>query len=218
MYISAGSTEALRKYIDEYFADSSKLYYFLNFTVAMQIIDKQTVYIKLSDGRNICLVNIGLHKGGNALYAVIVPNTKLMTKQRWKMNDFKSINEAFMTAAQLKSEYGIYSTDLPKASKAIRQNQRQENDRIVVKRKLIDSILKTFQSKQKIHIIRSKQNFNKSDGIRMSRDEFAHHAINSVEHEFKINLLKAIHIAHINHRHHTLIFPFVSFANCVNFL
>ena len=197
----AGKLLIDKQVIDEYFANPQDIYSFLNFSVAMQIIGKQTVYIKLSDGRSICLVNIGLHKSGYALYAVIVPNTKLMTKQRWKMIALK-------TAIELKSEYGIYGAHLPKGSKTIRENWRQERDRIASPG-LVDLV-------QKPHIIPSKI---KSEAVtkHMGGTEFSRHTTCSLNKPFA---KKGNHIciANIYHRDKTLVFESISFTNYSNVL
>merc|ERR1712130_942364 len=95
VYISTKSTPDLLKYIEEKksFEDTKKLYYYFDYTVAMQIIDKQTVCFNFIDGRKICLMNIGLHKDGKDLYAVMIPNdTNKKTKKRWKVIDHDDNN------------------------------------------------------------------------------------------------------------------------------
>merc|ERR1719333_404518 len=107
-------------------------------------------------------MNIGLHRDKKDLYAVIVPNTKTMTKQRWKVIDYKYINAAFMTADQLKATYGIYSADLPKGSKAEHKDWTEEKHRIVIEKYQTKKLIrKTFQGKRKIHIISSTQNHDR---------------------------------------------------------
>merc|ERR1712130_1082170 len=141
IYISKQCTNDLRNYVDEkeLFGDNAALYYKFDYTVAMQIVDRQTVYFHLADGRKICLMNTDLHKNGNDLYAVIVPNTEKRTKQRWKVIDYKNdISKAFMTADQLQNECGIHSFDLPKGSRAFHNNWQAQKHEIVITKDLIN--------------------------------------------------------------------------------
>merc|ERR1712228_526839 len=181
------------------------LYYYLNFTMAMQIIEEQAVYIKVDNGRDICLMNTGLHKDGHVLYAVIVPNTIIMTKQSWQIIDYTHISEAFMTADQLKRTDRIYSIDLPKSSRQIHNNWQEDKNRINIlqtepsKLSATHCIRRTFQGKKRIHIIQSRRNMQNGRRVSMSRDQFAHYAITSLKHEFKINR-KPICIVHFHLR------------------
>ena len=81
VFIPKRCTEHLLKYIDEKFESEGKLFYNMDYIIGMQIIDEQTVSIKLSDGRLLTLVNIELHRNGKALYALIDRNTKSSAKQ-----------------------------------------------------------------------------------------------------------------------------------------
>merc|ERR1712130_855778 len=133
IFISKQCTNDLLKYIDESFEDNSKLYYYFDYTVAIQIIDKQTVCFDFINGRKICLMNIGFHKDGKDLYPVIVVNNHTKkTKQRWKVIDYDHISKAFMTADQLNETYGIDTNNLPKGSRAKHKNWRVQKDQIVI--------------------------------------------------------------------------------------
>merc|ERR1719216_516444 len=85
------------------FLSPQRVYDYLNFTTAMQIIGGEVKGIKFADGRKICLMNTGLHRGGKVLYAVIVPNAKSNTKQQWMMTPYQHISEAFATQDQLRA-------------------------------------------------------------------------------------------------------------------
>merc|ERR550539_283706 len=182
IFISKTCTSDLKEYIDEQFTKDSELYYYIDYTVGMQIIDRQTVYIHLDGNKKICLLNTELHKDGKKLYAVIVPNTMKMTKQRWMIVGYKDISEAFMTADQLKTTYGIYAADLPKGSKAFHNNWQKQKNRIKVTK---DMIHKTFRSKQRMHVIQSKQNLNNLNrAFNQHLDEFSAGAIKIHRHKF----------------------------------
>merc|ERR1719251_794493 len=81
----------------------------------------------------------------------------LKTKQRWKVINYEHINQAFMTADELTTEYGIYSFDLPKGSRAFHNDWQAEKNKIVVTPKLIQ---KSLMGKNRVHVIQSKQNLN----------------------------------------------------------
>ena len=155
-------TEDLLGYIDEHFESAEKLYYRMDYSVGMQIIDGQTVYIRFRSGRfkefeesqqSVCLLHIELHRGGKPLYAVIVANNH-RSKQRWKVVEYDGdISRAFMTADALRDRYGIFKWDLPKGSKTEHNGFREKLERIDVTKKLIRST-----NWAHIRIIQSKQN------------------------------------------------------------
>jgi len=149
---SPSCTQDLRDYIDETFESAEKLYYKMDYTVGMQIVDNQTLFIR---PQNICLLNTELHRNGKALYAVIVQNT-FKSKQRWKIIDYKKINEAFMTADELVAKYNIFRMDLPKGSKATHRNFEALKQRIEVTKQLIRGT-----NWSHIRIVQSKQNLGK---------------------------------------------------------
>jgi len=154
-------TEDLNRYIDETFESAEKLYYKMDYTVGMQIVDKQTIYIKFNgdNKRSICLINTELHRNGHALYAIIVPND-FKSKQRWKIIDYQHINEAFMTATEIVNKYGIFNIDLPKGSKAKHNNFQEMKNQIEVTKQLIRST-----NWSHIRIVQSKQNISKMGGF-----------------------------------------------------
>merc|ERR1719189_297682 len=128
-----------------------------------------------------------------------------MTKQPWKIIDFEHISEAFVTAGQLKITDRIHSIDLPKSSRQIHNGWQEDKNRINIlqteqsKLSATYCILRTFQGKKRIHIIQSRQNMQNGRRVSMSRDQFAHYAITSLKHEFKINR-KPICIVHFHLR------------------
>merc|ERR1712130_118551 len=167
-------TEDLRNYIDESFEDKEKLYYNFNYTVATQIIDKQIVGFELADGSIICLLKTSFHKNENDLYVVIVPNTMKNAKQRWKVIDYKNdISEAFMTADQLQSKKGIYSFDLPKGSRVIRNNWQKEKDQIHINEALIRETFEVNHNPN-VRIIQSNKNSKKNNENRIFVDVDPH--------------------------------------------
>jgi len=180
IYISKQCTNDLTKYVDE-FKDISTLYYNFDYTVAMQIIDGQTVRIHFDDGTNVCLVKTGFHKNGKSLYAVIVPNTKPGT-QRWKIIDYQRIEQAFMTADQLQSKKGIYSFDLPKGSKTIHNNWQKDQDQIDINEALIHKTL-YVPHKPNVRIIQSEKKGNKKGKtiIKMHPHTLYEHIIESLK-------------------------------------
>eukprot|EP00484_Ammonia_sp_Unknown_P000223 CAMPEP_0197022160 /NCGR_PEP_ID=MMETSP1384-20130603/3060_1 /TAXON_ID=29189 /ORGANISM="Ammonia sp." /LENGTH=1041 /DNA_ID=CAMNT_0042450139 /DNA_START=64 /DNA_END=3189 /DNA_ORIENTATION=+ len=170
-------TQDLLAYIDEEFESPEKLYYKMDYTIGMQIVDKQTIAIKFGDdyfkqqhrGKTICLINTELHRNAHKLYAVIEEN-KFKSKQRWKIVDYDHISKAFMTAQQLRDEYGIFTLDLPKGSKRVHNQWAQQIADIKVTKQLIRNT-----NWSHIRIIQSKQNLGKL-GIHDDASQDGHEA------------------------------------------
>lgn len=111
-------TMDLNKYIDKPFKSIKKLYYKIDYTLAMQVIDKQHIFYDINNVNNgICIINTELKKNGQILYAIIIKNKKYKSKQRWKIINYKHISQAFMTSKQIYNIYGINKKDLPIGSK-----------------------------------------------------------------------------------------------------
>jgi hypothetical protein len=137
----------------------------MDYTVGMQIVDGETVHFQFNDAAkpDITLIPMDLHRGGEALYAVIVPNSH-KSKQKWKVIDCGKgddgqlkIEEAFMTKEELEAKFGIFGRDLPRGSRAKHDNWEQELAAIEVNSKLIRAT-----NWSHIRIVQSKQNCAKS--------------------------------------------------------
>eukprot|EP01084_Bolivina_argentea_P122183 216542_1 len=165
------------RYVDEEFDTPEKLYYKMDYTIGMQIVDKQTIYYKLKNNKNICIINTELHMNGDILYAIIVENT-YKSKQKWKIIDYKHISKAFMTRAQLINTYGIFSCDLPLGSKIKHKNFIEMRNKIKVTKQLIRN---THWSH--IRIVQSKQNIDASNGniVSISERRFKQLALKSLK-------------------------------------
>jgi len=181
----------------------------VNFTTAMQIIGGEVKGIKLQDGRKICLMNTGLHRGGKVLYAVIVPNAKSNTKQQWMAAPYRHISEAFSTADQLKAAYGLCAADLPKGAMEKDQSwktQKKQLEWYLAQRDQMTQLIRWyFHGRSKIPIIQSQkkaQNYHNGN-ITMTRDEFAHYVIASLKALDKPQYNQEIvNIAHVDiHQH-----------------
>eukprot|EP01083_Nonionella_stella_P090595 253081_1 len=158
VFIPKDATHDLKPYIVESFDTVQKLFYKLDYTVAMQIVDNETLFIQFPDtDQAICVVPTGLHhkESGELLYAVIVPNT-LRKNQRWKIIGYQHISEAFMTKEQLITNYGLFERDLPKGSKAKHNDFEAQLGNIVVTEKCIKKT-----NFHKVHIVQSNQNKNR---------------------------------------------------------
>ena len=165
VFISKECTQRLISELDEEYGSTERLYYRMDYTVGMQIVDRETVHFKLrgDDKTDITLIHMDLHRGGEALYAVIVPNPH-KSKQKWKVVDCgKSedgrlrIEEAFMTKKELMAKFGIFARDLPRGSRVKHFDFEDELGRIEVDRKLIRAT-----NWSHIRIVQSKQNCAKS--------------------------------------------------------
>jgi len=205
IFISKPCTTALKQYVDESFTKDSELYYYIDYTVGMQIIDRQTVYIHLDGNKKICLLNTELHKDGKKLYAVIVPNSKSNTRQQW-MIPYEHISEAFMTQDGLKAAYGLCPADLPKGAMAKDQSwkiQKNQLEWYLAQREQMTQLIRWyFHGRSKIPIIQSQkkaQNYHNGN-IAMTRDEFAHYVIDSFH--YALDNDEIVNIAHVDiHQH-----------------
>jgi len=152
------------------------LYYKMDYNVAMQIVDKQTIYIKFPENKGlgpICLINMQLHRHGEVLYAVIVQNT-IQRNQRWKIIDYNNINEAFMTKKELINKYGLFDIDLPKGSKVKYNNFNDLKDRINVNEQLIRTT--KFSD---LRIVTNKKNNDKNGALEINERRFRKLALKS---------------------------------------
>jgi len=158
VFISKECTQELITKIDEHYDSTERLYYRMDYTVGMQIVDKETVHFKLAgDGTtDITLIHMDLHREQEALYAVVVPNCH-KSKQKWKVIDYDRIEEAFMTKKEVMAKYGLFAFDLPRGSRVRHCNFEEQLDRIEVNKKLIKST-----NWSHIRIVQSKQNCAKS--------------------------------------------------------
>ena len=158
VFISKECTQDLIEHIDEQYDSTERLYYRMDYTVGMQIVDGETVHFKMADEdqKNMTLIHMDLHRGGEALYAVIVPNPH-KSKQKWKVVEYQDIGEAFMTKKELVAKYGIFERDLPEGSRAKHYNFVKQLAQIEVNKKLIRGT-----NWSHIRIVQSKQNCAKS--------------------------------------------------------
>merc|ERR1712087_447051 len=202
IFISKPCTAAVMNDIDESFAIPARVYDYLNFTTAMQIIGGEVKGIKFVDGRKICLMNTGLHRGGKVLYAVIVPNSKSNTRQQWMMTPHEHISEAFMTQDGLKAAYGLCPYDLSKGAMAKDQTwkiQKNQLEWCLAQREQMTQLIRWyFHGRSKIPIIQSQkkaQNYQNGN-ITMTRDEFAHYVLDSLH--YALDNDEIINIAHVD--------------------
>eukprot|EP01084_Bolivina_argentea_P038804 71740_1 len=158
VYISRTCTLDLQALIAERFERIETLYYHLDYTMAMQIVDKQTVFFEFPDTKqSIGVIPIELHHNqtGELLYAIIVPNDPNRKNQKWKIKEYDdhNVSDAVMTKTQLMDRHCIFRTDLPKGSKTkhkafVPMLARVEVNEAVIKRTKFDEL----------HIIQSRQN------------------------------------------------------------
>eukprot|EP01084_Bolivina_argentea_P069316 126154_1 len=184
VYVPQGCIENLKKYIDESFASTEALHYYLTHTIAIQIIEKQAIYITFSKtGKSICLMHTELHKKTSGflpcLFVVIVENISISKhiKQPWKIIDSTSINEAFMTTDELFNNYGIIQTDLPVSVRRMSDNFEDLKSKIAITEQLImDTDWKH------VNIVKSNQlNAFNSNTLQINADRFRQLALQSLK-------------------------------------
>jgi len=154
IFVSKQATQLLLAYVDEEFENASKLYYFLDYTVAMELIEEQTAQYTFADGKVIILVPMELHRNGEMLYAVVVHNDH-DSKQTRRVIDFETIGEAFMTSKQLYAKFGIFAKSLPVGARQKNNYWTREADKIEITAELIRNTdfvqVKSVQTKGKGH-------------------------------------------------------------------
>ncbi len=76
IYIGKPITKQLLNIINENFNDSSKLYYYLDGTTTLQIIQQQMYIFQKSKDKTLTIMNLDLHKKSTneTLYGVVIPN------------------------------------------------------------------------------------------------------------------------------------------------
>eukprot|EP01084_Bolivina_argentea_P184205 317749_1 len=121
IYIGKHITRNVLQSIQEFFHnDTSKLYYYLDGTTAIQIITQQMYIFQKSNNEKLTIINLDLHKkiSNELLYAVVVPNDKdkiqrcnnASDKWLWKL-------DACLTADEIRDKYQIECINLPESSR-----------------------------------------------------------------------------------------------------
>jgi len=114
----------LRKYIDEPFETTAQLYFFLDYTIAIQVVERQTVCFTFADARCrvpvLVVLSVELHRHDEPLFAVIVPNDRARVKQKWRIIPYEPgrICDAFMTRDALCRRFGISANDILSGARA----------------------------------------------------------------------------------------------------
>ncbi len=137
IYIEKQFTRLWMEYVTPKFLDESQMYYWLDYTTAMQMAQKYSKsYVnKINRKFMVAIIHCELKdKNNNILYGIIICDDSEYTNKSGK---YKYKLKTLMTAEQIKMEFGINKYDLPKKSR----NDDKFINKLLLRRKIIKSDL-----------------------------------------------------------------------------
>merc|ERR1719461_2507688 len=155
LYTTKNFLDERRKY-----KNASAIFYHFNYNLALQIAEDQVLF-RRHNGSGLCLIPTGWHKRGKLLYAVAVPNPKYYhenkTGQRWKIVDYKHIDDAFMTDEEVSKRFGI--DKLPKGSREENNGWLEQKAAINIfgNKDEIKRLVAAFKGNKKPRIVQSER-------------------------------------------------------------
>merc|ERR1711933_235458 len=120
IYIDKQFTRQWMNYVTPRFNDDAMMYYWLDYTTAMQMCQRYSKQYVNKENRKfmVAIINYELRDDTNdVLYGIILCDDDKLEK---KHDEYPYKLKTLMTKEQIRNEYGINSHDLPKKS---RKNQ-----------------------------------------------------------------------------------------------